>query len=186
MSHIYISHSAQDLDALLEIHEALRAAAIPDWYDPGEQNRANMNRAIDDAFAMIVLVSAGSVRSKAVRQDIERAKARGLTLIPYQIDKARLNGFFKKEIAPHLELSSTLPNGLQHLIERAAAAYKRKCPVIAVMNLKGGVGKTTITAQVFGTWQSTIGGRVLLVDLDPQYNLTQTFFDKAYGQSSGC
>lgn len=184
MSHIYISHSAKDLDALLEVHEALRAAAIPDWYDPGEQNRGDMDRAIDDAFAMIVLVSAGSVRSKTVRQDIERAKLRGLQLIPYQIDKARLNGFFKKEIAPHLELSSTMQDGPQKLIARVAAAYKRKCPVIAVMNLKGGVGKTTITAQIFGTWQSTIGGRVLLLDLDPQYNLTQTFFDMEIADAS--
>ncbi|HCE23024.1 MAG TPA: hypothetical protein DF282_11010, partial [Hyphomonas sp.] len=108
MSHVYISHSAKDFDALLELHEALRTAAIPDWYVPNDGASRDMaNQSIDDAFAMIVLVSASSVRSKAVRQDVERAKARGLKLIPYQIDKARLNGFFKHEVLPHLRLSST-------------------------------------------------------------------------------
>lgn len=178
MSHVFISHSVQDLDALLQLHETLRAAGIPDWYAPEDRSdRAPADAAIDDAFAMIVLVSAAAVRSKNVRLDVERAKARGLTLIPYQIDKARLNGFFKKEVQPYLRLSSTMEDGLDQLTALARKAYKRKCPVVSVMNLKGGVGKTTVAAQVFGAWQAELGGRVLLVDLDPQYNLTQTFFE---------
>ena len=178
MSHVYISHSTLDLDDLLKFHEALRAASIPVWFPPDDDNdRARNNDAIDKAFAMIVLVSATSVRSKAVRQDIEQARARGLPLIPYQIDKARLNGFFKQEVQPHLRLSSTMPDGLEQLVAETQKAYRRKCPVIAVMNLKGGVGKTTISAQVFGAWHALAGGRVLLIDLDPQYNLTQTFFE---------
>ena len=185
MSHVYISHSAKDFDALLELHEALRTAAIPDWYVPNDGASRDMaNQSIDDAFAMIVLVSASSVRSKAVRQDVERAKARGLKLIPYQIDKARLNGFFKHEVLPHLRLSSTTPDGIKQLVNETRQAYKSKCPVLAVMNLKGGVGKTTISSQVFGAWQGALGGRILLVDLDPQYNLTQTFFEMDVADAS--
>ncbi|HRX73901.1 MAG TPA: ParA family protein, partial [Hyphomonas sp.] len=158
-------------------HEAMRAASIPVSFAPDDENaRGRNNQAIDKAFAMIVLVSATSVRSKTVRQDVERAKARGLKLIPYQIDKARLNGFFKQEVQPHLRLSNALPDGLEQLVAETQNAYRRKCPVIAVMNLKGGVGKTTVSAQVFGAWNTMAGGRVLLIDLDPQYNLTQTFF----------
>ena len=52
------------------------------------------------------------------------------------------------------------------------------------MNLKGGVGKTTVSSQVFGTWQASLGGRTLLIDLDPQYNLTQTFFDMDHADAS--
>ena len=185
MSHVYISHSTKDLDELLEIHEALRMAAIPDWYAPNDsEDRPKADQAIDDAFAMIVIVSASAVRSKTVRQDVERAKARNLRLIPYQIDKARMNGFFKHEVQPHLKLSSTLPDGVTQLVDEVQKAYKRKCPVLAVMNLKGGVGKTTVTSQVFGAWQGALGGRVLLVDLDPQYNLTQTFFDMEQADAS--
>lgn len=184
MSHIFISHSAKDFDALLEIHEALRTASIPDWYATDKEDRGASNAAIDEAFATLVLVSAGAVRSKVVRQDIERARVRGIKIIPYQIDKARMNGFFKKEIQPLLRLSSTMPDGIQRLVGEVQAAYKRKCPVIAVMNLKGGVGKTTVSAQVFGAWQASLGGRILLVDLDPQYNLTQTFFEMEAADAS--
>lgn len=42
--------------------------------------------------------------------------------------------------------------------------------VIAVMNAKGGVGKTSITANVAGV-MAEAGYRVLVVDLDPQGNL---------------
>ncbi|KCZ52669.1 AAA family ATPase [Hyphomonas pacifica] len=185
MSHVFISHSAKDFDALLELHEALRAESIPDWYVPNDGGSRDLaDQSIDDAFAMIILVSASSVRSKSVRKDVERAKARGLKLIPYQIDKARLNGFFKHEVQPHLRYSSTMPDGMDKLVAETKAAYKRKCPVMAVMNLKGGVGKTTVSSQVFGAWQGSLGGRILLIDLDPQYNLTQTFFEMDIADAS--
>src|SRR6516225_7717297 len=48
----------------------------------------------------------------------------------------------------------------------------RKIRFLAVMNLKGGVGKTTLTANV-GVALSRKGFRVLLVDLDFQGSLTR-------------
>ncbi|TWG07863.1 chromosome partitioning protein [Saccharopolyspora dendranthemae] len=47
--------------------------------------------------------------------------------------------------------------------------------VVAVMNYKGGVGKTTLTANL-GAVAASRGLRVLLIDLDPQTNLTFSFF----------
>ena len=47
--------------------------------------------------------------------------------------------------------------------------------VVAVINYKGGVGKTTITANL-GADLAARGRRVLLVDLDPQASLTFSFF----------
>lgn len=48
-------------------------------------------------------------------------------------------------------------------------------PTVAIMNYKGGVGKTTLTANL-GAVAASRGLRVLLVDLDPQTNLTFSFF----------
>ncbi|HEU0238527.1 MAG TPA: ParA family protein [Micromonosporaceae bacterium] len=47
--------------------------------------------------------------------------------------------------------------------------------VISVVNYKGGVGKTTLTANL-GAGLADRGKRVLLVDLDPQCSLTNCFY----------
>lgn len=51
--------------------------------------------------------------------------------------------------------------------------------VVSVINLKGGVGKSTITA-LLGRHASLIGIKVLAVDLDPQANLSQAFMTNDY------
>ena len=54
-------------------------------------------------------------------------------------------------------------------------------PVVATLNLKGGVGKTAVSAHVFRVLWSVFGIRTLLIDFDPQFNLSQTLFrQKSY------
>ena len=59
-----------------------------------------------------------------------------------------------------------------------ATAASEEAPVataVSLINMKGGVGKTTLAFNLawYGTWQHN--HRVLAVDLDPQANLSQYF-----------
>lgn len=47
--------------------------------------------------------------------------------------------------------------------------------IVAVVNNKGGVGKTTVTANL-GAGLAARGQSVLMIDLDPQASLTKSFF----------
>jgi chromosome partitioning protein len=50
---------------------------------------------------------------------------------------------------------------------------------VSVINYKGGVGKTTLTANL-GAELAFRGNRVLLIDLDPQASLTFSFYETKY------
>ena len=174
MSHVFIAHAEDQLDALLELSEALRQAGIPSRYVASDEpDRGRSNRLIDEAAFVIVLVSYQAMKSKTVRSDIERARLKGARVLPVRADRARLAGFVKSELGKDLEAST---DDMADIVQRAQRLYREGCPVLAVMNMKGGVGKTTITAQLSASLQAAARKRVLLVDFDPQYNLSQLFF----------
>lgn len=174
MSHAFISHGADQLDTLLKLHEALRAAGVPAKYMASDVvDRDASNEMIDPATLMLVLVSYDAMRSKTVRADIERARRKGTRIIAIRADRARLTGFIKTELGS--SMTHTIED-MPALVSDAKRAYRLGCPVVAVMNLKGGVGKTTLTSQLAASFQARNRNRVLLIDFDPQYNLTQLFF----------
>ena len=51
-------------------------------------------------------------------------------------------------------------------------------PVVATLNLKGGVGKTTVSAHVFRMVWEKFHVPTLLIDFDPQFNLSQALFNR--------
>ncbi|MEL7541985.1 MAG: TIR domain-containing protein, partial [Pseudomonadota bacterium] len=145
MSQLFIAHGHRDIDPLLQVHEAMRRAAIPTWYTPPgskDHDPDAVNEMIDNAFGMVVLVSASSIRSRAVQAQLQRAVERGLTLFPIRADNARLSKQFTAALADQLTDSLNDDGALDRLVASVKARYERRCPVISVMNLKGGVGKT--------------------------------------------
>src|SRR3569832_1707776 len=49
-------------------------------------------------------------------------------------------------------------------------------PIISFVNMKGGVGKTTLAVNVADALNRRHGMTVLLVDIDPQFNATQCLY----------
>ncbi|MEL7452018.1 MAG: AAA family ATPase [Pseudomonadota bacterium] len=158
----------------MALTESLRQVGIVAKYVASDEpDRAKSNEMIDGSSLVLVLVSYDAMKSRTVRADIERAVQNGATILPVRADRARIGGYVKSVIGKDLVLTT---DNLSEVVEAAQRAYRRGCPIISVMNMKGGVGKTTIAAQLAGTLQATQGNRVLLIDFDPQYNLSQLFF----------
>lgn len=59
----------------------------------------------------------------------------------------------------------------------------KKRQVVAFMNMKGGVCKTTLCVNIANTLAERYGKKILLIDMDPQYNATQIIFGTRYGDS---
>jgi chromosome partitioning protein len=81
------------------------------------------------------------------------------------------SGEHAPEEAPRLQAVAVLPEAAPD--EPPAAATRVMAKVIAFANQKGGVAKTTTTLNL-GVALRELGHRVLLVDLDPQGNLTMS------------
>ena len=47
------------------------------------------------------------------------------------------------------------------------------CKILSFINMKGGVGKTTLTINI-GKKLASLGNKVLIIDMDPQFNATQS------------
>jgi chromosome partitioning protein len=60
---------------------------------------------------------------------------------------------------------------------REGAAGARMATTIALLNMKGGVGKTTLAVNLAWHLHQNEQKNVLLVDLDPQFNATQYVMD---------
>ena len=59
-----------------------------------------------------------------------------------------------------------------------AKSGRPPAPVVSVINMKGGVGKTLISGNVFRELCRRKKKRVLLVDFDPQFNLSQLLLSR--------
>ncbi|MEQ5325290.1 MULTISPECIES: ParA family protein [Proteus] len=51
-------------------------------------------------------------------------------------------------------------------------------PVISFINMKGGVGKTTLCIGIAEYLSNYLGKKILLIDIDPQFNATQSIMGK--------
>ncbi len=181
MSHLYIAFDPSDVDALFELHEVLRKANIPDAFRSATADTPlpkidDMER-LAEANAVVMLASSASLRSKVVRQEIELAHKLGKPLFIAFLDneKPQLRWSALLADAQEFDFATHKTKAMNDFAAEARKIYETKCPIVSIMNLKGGVGKTTISSQVFGYLQKARNNRILLIDFDPQFNLTQFF-----------
>ena len=90
--HIFISYSHKDSYVADMVANALYRADIPIFIDrialhPGESLRAKLGQGLQDARALIVLISENSISSEWVLNELTAVKELNIQVIPFQCDK---------------------------------------------------------------------------------------------------
>ncbi len=97
----------------------------------------------------------------------------------YRLKKSDLR---KRGLAPNSEGNQeTAPAAVRRVLEASGYPFPNPAEVWAFMMCKGGVGKTT-SALFVSQRLSSYGARVLVVDADPQGNLTAAFQLESLGE----
>ncbi len=183
MPHVFLSYGRED-GPLAEQIRNLVTNKVDVWQDVhslegGELYENQINEAIDNSRCLLLLLSPLSFNSEYVRNEVKRALDKNIPVIPLLRGfragdlpnwwQTRLGSFHMLTVAP-------LTQARKEAVLSALDAHLRPlCRTVAVFNQKGGVGKTTLAAQLAARLNLHHGKRVLMVDLDPQQNLTELY-----------
>jgi TolB-like protein len=94
--HLFISYASEDVELAQKACSALEAAGFPCWMAPrdvrpGAQYADAIVRAINEAQAVVLVLSASAVTSSHVGREVERAASKHKQIIALRLDAAPLN-----------------------------------------------------------------------------------------------
>lgn len=137
---------------------------------------ADRVQAILDARCVVALLSPAAEADEAFRRDLQIASANARPIAPVllgDLTGEALRPF--AELTARTDARSGLSNAALGRVTDMVRAWMGPSRVIAMLNIKGGVGKTVLAANLFAAAHLEGGRSVCFVDLDPQHNLTQFF-----------
>jgi TolB-like protein len=93
---VFISYASHDAEMAQMVCSALEAAGLPCWLatrdvKPGAQYADAIVRAINEAKAVVLVLSGSAVASSHVAREVERAASKRKPIIPFRVDAATLN-----------------------------------------------------------------------------------------------
>jgi TolB-like protein len=96
LARVFISYASQDADTANQICRSLESQGIGCWIaprdvKPGAEYADAIVRAINDAKALVLVMSAGAVASAHVGREVERAASKRKPVIAFRIDAAPLS-----------------------------------------------------------------------------------------------
>lgn len=126
---------------------------------------------------LVVLVSPAAERDERVRAHLAKALNNAWPIVPLTVAAVEPSSWMRLTLPNRSEIN--MSGGADAAALRAAADAIRASTahgrVIAMLNIKGGVGKTVLAANIFAVAHLLSQTRVCFIDLDPQANLSQYF-----------
>ncbi|QGZ95058.1 AAA family ATPase [Terricaulis silvestris] len=134
-------------------------------------------QAIGEAAVFIVLTSPAALDSAWIQREVVAALNNGRPILIVQTADLPPDSWIRATLDTSTAIDlreGTESEVLTRIVERARAASGRG-RVIAMLNIKGGVGKTVLAANLFAAAHLADKRSISFIDLDPQHNLTQYF-----------
>jgi len=173
----FLSYSRKDLGLIEPFRDSCEAAGLRVWFDKAQLSGGDLwelqiRRALTQSNCLVVFVTK-NIMSGYAAKEIAIAREMRKPIIPVALDDAietddpGLSVLRESHFVDAREDASQAASLLPKEIAKREAA-----PVVAVYNVKGGVGKTTLTMNVGMYYYKQRKKRVLLIDLDAQTNLS--------------
>jgi len=167
--------AARAISAELERHGWHVTASSPELRT--QEKLSALVQTVGEAGIVVVLASRAAQESTWVQREVAAALNNGRPVIVV------ITGDLPADSWIHATLDTStaidLRRGarsetLNQIVDRARTANGRG-RVFAMLNIKGGVGKTVLAANLFAAAHLADKRSVSFIDLDPQHNLTQYF-----------
>jgi chromosome partitioning protein len=132
---------------------------------------------VGGASLVLLIASPAAIESVWTRREVAAALNNGRPLIVVQTSELPAESWIVQTLdaAAFIDLrKGARSETLAAIVEQARSASGRG-RVIAMLNIKGGVGKTVLAANLFAAAHLANKRAISFIDLDPQHNLTQYF-----------
>ena len=141
------------------------------------EKAAALMQTVGEADVVIVFASLAAQESSAIQREIAAALNNGRPVIVVLVGDIPGNSWINATLdtAHAIDMRRGAKSEvLSQIVDRARSANGRG-RVIAMLNIKGGVGKTVLAANLFAAAHLADKRSISFIDLDPQHNLTQYF-----------
>ncbi|MGE0741372.1 MAG: AAA family ATPase [Hyphomonadaceae bacterium] len=132
---------------------------------------------IGESSVVVVLASPAAHESVWLQREVAAALNNGRPIVIVQTADIPADSWINATLdtAVAIDLRAGARSETLTKVADAARAANGRGSVIAMLNIKGGVGKTVLAANLFAAAHLADKRSVSFIDLDPQHNLTQYF-----------
>jgi chromosome partitioning protein len=177
----FISYSRRDKAKARRLHAALEKAGLRTWMDAdnlqtGDPLTTNIKTAIEQVSCVILLLSEYSNVSEWVQREIDFARSANKRIFILSVRNLEPSSGFHDDVRDLVRIDAGVrirKAAVEQIVADVWSANRNRTPVVSVLNMKGGVGKTTLSFHLFGCMHDRRNVSILLIDLDPQHNLSQ-------------